>query len=128
MGDDRELSSRHSHKTTATEVVNYYFPIYLSYGMTASEYWDGESFLAPAYKKAYEMSLVKENRQAWLFGAYVREAVISAISGAKYPEDAYKLSFEDQEQTDDSDNGKEEIMKQQAESFDRYVNAFNNNK
>lgn len=55
------------------------FPYYLSIGMTAREYWHGDSMLPKYYRKAHKMRLEHENYNAWLQGAYVYDA-ISAVS------------------------------------------------
>lgn len=51
------------------------FPYYLSIGMTAREYWQGNSMLTKYYRKAHKMRLEHENYNAWLQGAYVYDAM-----------------------------------------------------
>ena len=57
------------------------FPHYLVMGMTAEQYWDGESSLKPAFRKAYRIRIENEermmDRQAWLQGVYIRDALQS---------------------------------------------------
>lgn len=50
-------------------------PYYLSYGMTASEFWDGDVWLAPAYRKAHEIKRQEKNFFCWLNGQYVYTAI-----------------------------------------------------
>lgn len=57
------------------------FPYYLSIGMTPEQYWDEDSTLVKAYRKAQEMRLDTKNRFLWLQGAYVYDALI-AVSPA----------------------------------------------
>lgn len=51
------------------------FPYYLSIGMTEAQYWDGDPWLAEAYRKAEQIRQERKNREFWLMGAYVHEAV-----------------------------------------------------
>ena len=57
------------------------FPHYLAMGMSPEEYWDGESSLKPAYRKAFRIRMENEeriaDRNAWLLGLYVRDALQS---------------------------------------------------
>lgn len=57
----------------------YCFPIYLSYGMTSEEYWKGNPYLAPAYRKAEEYKFERMNNQAHLQGLYNFYAVDSSL-------------------------------------------------
>lgn len=50
-------------------------PYYLSIGMTASEFWDGDVWLAPAYRKAYDLKRREKNFFCWLNGQYVYTAI-----------------------------------------------------
>ena len=61
------------------EIFNRYFPIYLSYGMTYSQFWDEEPELAIAYRKSYEISLKQRNTEMWLNGVYTKKALESTI-------------------------------------------------
>ena len=64
------------HKTY-TDTFMELFPHYLSIGMSSEEYWDGDSELVKAYKKAYELSVERQNTMAWLSGRYVYDALCS---------------------------------------------------
>ena len=64
---------------TYTEKFNEFFPQYLAIGMTEEQYWDRDSQLVVAYRKAEELRANKRNQEMWLQGAYVYEA-ISRIS------------------------------------------------
>jgi len=56
-------------------------PHYLVMGMTAEQYWDGESELKKFYRKAYQIRLENERKAAdrdnWYMGIYVRLALAS---------------------------------------------------
>ncbi len=60
---------------TYTQKFNEFFPYYLSIGMTEEQYWDRDSTLVIAYKKADELRNNRRNQELWLQGAYVYEAL-----------------------------------------------------
>lgn len=63
------------------DIFDELFPDYLLMGMTPEQYWDGESSLKRAYRKAYKQRRRNEeiiaDRNAWLQGIYVRDAIDS---------------------------------------------------
>jgi hypothetical protein len=60
---------------TYTEKFNELFPQYLAIGMTEEQYWDRDSQLVVAYRKAEELRANKKNQEMWLQGAYIYEAL-----------------------------------------------------
>lgn len=52
------------------------------YGMTYGEFWDGDPWLAVAYRKAYIERRKEENRRDWLQGMYFYAAVSTALGNA----------------------------------------------
>lgn len=60
---------------TYTEKFHEFFPYYLSIGMTEEQYWDRDSTLVVAYRKAEELKTNRKNQEMWLQGAYVYEAL-----------------------------------------------------
>lgn len=46
-------------------------------GMTPEQYWEQDSTLAIAYRKAYKLQQEQENRIAWLNGLYIWKALQS---------------------------------------------------
>ena len=60
---------------TYTEKFYELFPYYLSIGMTAEQYWEGDSTLVKYYRKAEELRNDKRNQELWLQGAYIYEAI-----------------------------------------------------
>lgn len=60
---------------TYTDKFNELFPHYLSFGMTEEQYWDGDSTLVIAYRKAEELRTNRRNQEMWLQGAYFYEAL-----------------------------------------------------
>ena len=60
---------------TYTEKFYEVFPYYLAIGMTADQFWDGDSTLVKYYRKAEEIRNEKRNQELWLQGMYVYEAI-----------------------------------------------------
>lgn len=79
------------------EIFNTYFPVYLSYGMSYSEYWEGDPNLAIAYRKAHEINLRRKNEELWLQGVYMRYAMSSVMDGKKCPYPTEPLAITPQE-------------------------------
>lgn len=46
-------------------------------GMTREEFWEQDSTLVIAYRKAWEIRQEQENRMAWLQGLYIHHALAS---------------------------------------------------
>lgn len=51
------------------------FPFYLSIGMTAEQYWDGDVNLPKYYREAQELRDAHKNQEMWLQGMYIYEAL-----------------------------------------------------
>lgn len=66
-------------------------PSYMAIGMTYEQFWDGDSTMVIAYRKADRLKADIVNRNAWLQGMYVYEAlcdvapIVRAFSKAKSP-------------------------------------------
>lgn len=69
-----DLNKVAAHYTYA-ELLDKMFPYYLSIGMTAAEYWDGENELKRAYRAAYKMRVNEQNFNLWLQGKYIYDAM-----------------------------------------------------
>lgn len=67
--------SRSSRPSTYTERFEQLFPFYLALGMTYEQYWDMDSTLVKAYRKAHELKQELDNQSAWLQGMYIYEAL-----------------------------------------------------
>ena len=67
---------------TYTQVFEENFPFYISIGMSASEYWEGDPCLTQYYRKAYLLKQEEINNNAWLQGLYVYDAVTTALHNA----------------------------------------------
>ena len=80
-------------------------PVYMAYGMTYEEYWDGEVKAHKAYREAYRYRMKQKNLEAWLQGRYFYDAlcavspILRAFSKARkpadYPKEPYDLTPED---------------------------------
>lgn len=88
---------------TYTEQFYEVFPYYLSIGMTAEQFWDGDPTLAKYYRRADELKIERKNQELWLQGLYVYEALCDvapilqamAKKGTKarpYPEQPYSIT------------------------------------
>lgn len=72
---------------TLSDVFHKAFPHYLAMGMSAEEYWDGESSLAKDYREAFRLRMENEkahwdeinDRAAWMNGMYMRHALSSVL-------------------------------------------------
>ena len=62
---------------TYTDKFYELFPCYLSLGMTEEQYWDKDSTLVVAYRKAHELKTNRKNQEMWLQGAYIYGALCS---------------------------------------------------
>ncbi len=60
------------------EMFERLFPFYLSIGMTPTEYWDGEPFLAKEYLRAFEITRRHEEETMWRQGLYIYHAILDA--------------------------------------------------
>lgn len=75
-------------------------PIYLALGMSADEFWNGDVWLAKAYRKADEYRKDMDNQRLWLQGLYIYDALMltaqKALSDKKtndtYPSEPYPIS------------------------------------
>ena len=81
MGD-RLTESEESSQTALRsygDIFDEAFPHYLAMGMSPEEYWDGESGLKKAYRKAFAIRIENEqllaDRQNWYMGQYLIKAL-----------------------------------------------------
>lgn len=58
--------------------------------MSSAEYWDGDNDLPRYYRKAYKMKQEQINREAWMHGLYVYDAVVSAMSHLSQNKNSHK--------------------------------------
>lgn len=56
--------------------------MYMSFGMTYEQFWDGDAKLVIPYRRLYEQQQREKNWFAWLIGTYVYEAFATVYSNA----------------------------------------------
>lgn len=64
---------------TASEIFHELFPEYLAMGMSYREFWELDSSLVKAYRKAHRIRNDEINYTAWLNGIYILNALNSGI-------------------------------------------------
>ena len=101
--DEESERKVHSPFLTYTEQFYQAFPYYLSIGMTAEQFWDGDPNLVKYYRQADEMRIERKNQELWLQGLYIYDALCDvapilqamAKKGTKarpYPEQPYAIT------------------------------------
>lgn len=68
-------SSEVNTSLSYTDVFKKVFPLYLSYGMTYEQFWEGEPSLTVDYREAHKIMQKRHNLNAWLQGYYVYNAI-----------------------------------------------------
>lgn len=58
------------------------FPHYLLYGMTAEQFWNGDPYLAVAYRKLHKLRIQQQNEILWLQGLYNLDALTVSLNNA----------------------------------------------
>ena len=96
-----ELVTAPSLTKTYTEVFEEACPSYMAMGMSVQEYWDGDCTLARYYREAFDIRQTQKNRELWLQGLYVFEAMSVTLGNAfrkkgakprKYTEKPYPVT------------------------------------
>ena len=111
----RNGADRSSFIASYTEYFNQLCPFYLNAGMTYEQFWDGDSSMVRAFRKAHDMRLEEDNFKMWLQGKYFYDAlccvapIFRAFSKAKKPIDYHDQPFM-------LKNEYSEIRKKQAET------------
>lgn len=79
--EDRLNLEKPKRTYTISQIFREAFPQYMVIGMSPEEYWDGDPWLARAYRKAYKIRVESEektaDRNAWRVGEYIRRALVS---------------------------------------------------
>lgn len=128
IGESGQKNTR-SPFSTYTEQFYEVFPYYLSIGMTAEQFWDGDPALVKYYRQAEEIRTERKNQELWLQGMYVYEAICDASpilhafakKGTKpvpYPTTPYPISEKQRERKEDARERKV------AEKGKRMMEAF----
>ena len=138
MGDC--LTEKQAEPETYGEIFDRIFPEYLVMGMTPEQFWDGESWLKKSYRDAYRIRMRNEERvrdiEAWLQGAYIREALASVPllvngfvpRGAKtldYPKQPRIIQQEEEKKAADKKKKQEHQMQLAMAMFQSMISEFN---
>ena len=85
------------------------FPVYMAFGMSSSEYWNENPYLAVSYREAHKLKDKIKNNDAWWQGLYVYKAVetvhynLNKKKGAAeqhYPDKPFDLEAEPEKPED----------------------------
>ena len=142
MGDrlTEEESPKQTSPTPYGDIFDELFPHYLLMGMTPEQYWDGESFLKPAFREAYRMRIENEQKMAdrnnWYMGQYVisvLQAVPLLVGGfvkpttrlPEYPQKPFFVQFEEERKEKDRKKQEEDQMKLAMAMFHAGIMKFN---
>lgn len=137
-GDEPQTESR-----SYGDIFDELFPHYLLMGMTPEQYWDGESSLKRAYRKAYkirkENEEIEADRRLWLQGIYIRDALASipmlvagfVPKGAKpapYPEkprmEAYRIEQNEKKRKEKEEESAKLAMALMQARFEKFNRNF----
>ena len=112
-------------------------PFYMSMGMSYDEYWHGPADLPKYYRKAYDLKMHTDNREMFMLGRYVYDAIcatspiLRAFSKATQPEPYLKEPYpltekEAQERLDREEEEKQrKAMAQRIAQFNEWNANFN---
>ena len=144
MGD--RLTWEESDGQTETpsygDIFDELFPHYLVMGMTPEQYWDGESWLKKAYRKAYRIR--NENQQKvtdwmnWNQGIYLRDALQSValfvgglntkgVTMPEYPDKPRLVKAEEMKREEDRKKHEEDQQRLAMAMFQAAISQFNRN-
>lgn len=132
-GGDSDVPTTHKAAyETLTECFEDVFPYYLSIGMTYEQFWHGNVYLVRAYRKADKLRKQRQNEAAWLQGAYIYDAILSAAPFFRFTFKGYSQPMPYTEKPYDlyglesEVNEEEEEMKarEEMEMFREKVKAF----
>ena len=77
------------------------------YGMTSEQFWFGDPWMVIAFQQAYLLRQRKRNEEMWIQGAYVANAVATAINNGfskrkidylKEPLDIYPKTYAEEQE------------------------------
>lgn len=121
-------------KKTYGEQFAEHFPYYLALGMSAGQYWDGDSTLVRDYRKADKIRADMKNQEAWLHGRYVYDALCCASpilhafakGGTQpIPYNARPHALTSKQAAEQTEAEENEKVIHAASGFEIYARAFN---
>ena len=100
MGES-ELST--SPPKSFTEYFELACPVYMAMGMTYEQFWDGDIWVAKAYREADAIRRRRKNEELWLEGVYMAEALSATVGNMfskgnkhQYPSEPIPITAEEQ--------------------------------
>lgn len=143
MGDRLTDDQKQTDPRSYGDIFDELFPHYLLMGMTPEQYWDGESGLKKAYRKAYEMRVEMEQRNAdrnnWYMGQYLIAALQSVpllVAGLnvkrtthlpEYPKEPFLEKVIAEKKQEVKKKREEDQMKLAMAMFQASIAKFNRN-
>lgn len=125
------------------DIFDELFPYYLMMGMTPEQYWDGESWLKPAYRKAWKLKNENDRQIAdmhsWYMGQYIMAAIqavplivpgVNMKKGAslpEYPDKPFLMKQEEQKKEAVRKKKEEDQSKLAMALFQAMTTKFNQN-
>lgn len=122
-----------SESKSLTAIFTEMEPLYLTYGMTDDQYWNGDNELVVAYRIAFQNQRDVRNYDMWLQGRYFYDAlcavapIFRALSKAKkpldYTERPYPLTEEQVEMIKrEEEKKKYDMMMAQMKAYAAEIN------
>lgn len=113
-------------------------PMYLLWGMTYEQYWDGDVSAHKMFKRAAKLRRKQTNEDAWLQAAYIYEAMCAASSlfrgmkpsrPQKFRDEPYDIFEEDRKRREEEESrAKYEAMREKVAAFAKAFNEQRNSK
>ena len=143
MGDRLTDEQKQAEPRSYGDIFDELFPHYLLMGMTPEQYWDGESSLKKAYRKAYTLRMEIEEKQAdrsnWYMGQYmiaVLQSVPLLVGGLNvkrttqlpdYPREPFLMKAEADKKKEIREKREKDQMTLAMAMFQASIEKFNRN-
>ena len=111
--------------------------MYMLFGMTYEQYWDGDVSAHKAFKKYYKLRAKKRNEEMWIQGMYFYEALCNASSlfrgmkpsrPQKFRDKPYDIFEEDRKRREEEEQkAKYERMREKVAEFAKAYNEKRKN-
>lgn len=124
-----ELSSSSPLNKTYEGIFNDYCSLYLSYGMSYEQYWNGDCIIVKFYREKHKRELEHMNFREWLSGAYIYNALVAssplfnAFSSRNKPFDYLAKPFSITKEQQEAEE--RERYKKQIQEFADFAKRFN---
>ena len=113
-------------------------PMYMLWGMTYEQFWDGDVKAHKCFRKAAKLRRKQENENMWMQGAYIYEALCAASSlcrgmkpsrPQKYRDAPYDIFEEDRKRREEEERKAQyERMREKVAVFAKAFNEKRNSK